>query len=130
MIGPWTNTVIPLVNRPMLDGPAGGRCPRRGKPDQERPRWYGRSGVLHANHGRGVPLRLGLLTPLWNARTGPTADTGDGTIRRYDNAHEDSKGHELHVAPKPETEQIDFPGMAALWQRLWNEIPEPELDIE
>jgi len=23
----------------------------------------------------------------------------DGTIRRYDNAHEDTKGHELHVVP-------------------------------
>jgi len=25
----------------------------------------------------------------------------DGTIRRYDNAHETTKGHERHVAPRP-----------------------------
>lgn len=34
----------------------------------------------------------------------------DGTIRRYDNSHEDTKGHERHVAPDPEPEAIDFPG--------------------
>jgi len=31
-----------------------------------------------------------------------TPDEGtleDGTIRRYDNAHEDTKGHEFHIAP-------------------------------
>jgi hypothetical protein len=46
----------------------------------------------------------------------PDADTADvptledGTIRRYDNAHEDTKGHELHVAPDSEPIDIDFPG--------------------
>lgn len=47
----------------------------------------------------------------------------DGTIRRYDNAHEDTKGHELHVAPDPEPETIDFPGIVALWERFWDEVP-------
>jgi hypothetical protein len=36
----------------------------------------------------------------------------DGTIRRYDNAHEQTKGHELHAAPNSEPQQIAFPGMA------------------
>jgi hypothetical protein len=40
----------------------------------------------------------------------PESDTlEDGTIRRYDNSHEDTKGHELHVAPDPEPETIEFP---------------------
>lgn len=49
----------------------------------------------------------------------------DGTIRRYDNAHEDTKGHERHVAPDPEPEYIEFPGMVALYERFWDEIPKP-----
>ena len=49
----------------------------------------------------------------------------DGTIRRYDNAHEATKGHECHVAPDPEPEPIEFPGMAALYERFWDEIPKP-----
>lgn len=49
----------------------------------------------------------------------------DGTIRRYDNAHEATKGHERHVAPDPEPEQIEFPGIEALFERFWDEIPKP-----
>lgn len=60
----------------------------------------------------------------------PPRTLEDGTIRRDGNAHERKKGHQLHVAPDPETEQIDFPGMAALWQRFWEEIPKPEMDIK
>jgi len=45
----------------------------------------------------------------------------DGTLRRYDNAHEDTKGHELHVAPDPEPQDVEFPGMAALYERFWDE---------
>ena len=46
------------------------------------------------------------------------------------NSHEDTKGHELHVAPNPEPEIIEFPGMVELWKRFWSEIPKPELEIE
>jgi hypothetical protein len=49
----------------------------------------------------------------------------DGTIRRYDNSHEDTKGHELHVAPDPEPKQIEFPGIEELYERFWDEIPKP-----
>lgn len=56
----------------------------------------------------------------------PGPDTlDDGTIRRYDNAHEDTKGHELHVAPEPDPRQIEFPGMEGLYERFWDEIPKP-----
>jgi len=54
----------------------------------------------------------------------PPATLADGTILRYDNAHEATKGHERHAAPDPEPEIIEFPGMAALWERFWDEIPE------
>ena len=60
----------------------------------------------------------------------PPRTLDDGTIRRYDNAHEDTKGHELHVAPDPEPEEIEFPGMVTLWRRFWREIPKPELEID
>lgn len=54
----------------------------------------------------------------------PDAETlDDGTIRRYDNSHEDTKGHELHEAPDPEPRTIEFPGMEALYERFWDEIP-------
>jgi hypothetical protein len=49
----------------------------------------------------------------------------DGTIRRYDNSHEDTKGHELHVAPDPEPKFIEFPGIEELYERFWDEIPKP-----
>lgn len=49
----------------------------------------------------------------------------DGTIRRYDNAHERTKGHELHVAPDPEPKSIDFPGVETLYEQFWTEIPKP-----
>lgn len=51
----------------------------------------------------------------------------DGTIRRYDNAHEDTKGHERHLAPDPEPETVVFPGMIELYQRFWEEIPKPRI---
>lgn len=49
----------------------------------------------------------------------------DGTIRRYDNAHEDTKGHELHVAPDADPESIESPGMVELYEQFWAEIPKP-----
>jgi|GEM_PF-384722 len=59
----------------------------------------------------------------------PPATLEDGTIRRYDNAHEDTKGHELHAAPDPEPVQIEFPGMVDLWDRFWSEIPKAAFEI-
>jgi hypothetical protein len=56
----------------------------------------------------------------------PPRTLKDGTIRRYDNSHETTKGHELHAAPDPEPKQIDFPGMVELWSRFWSEIPKEE----
>jgi hypothetical protein len=52
----------------------------------------------------------------------------DGTVRRYDNAHEDTKGHERYVAPDPEAELIDFPGIEELYERFWDEIPKTRPD--
>lgn len=63
-------------------------------------------------------FHYGALTP------GP--DTlEDGTIQRYDNAHEETKGHELHAAPDPEPTRIEFPGIEDLYERFWDEIPKP-----
>jgi len=59
----------------------------------------------------------------------PPRTLADGTIRRYDNSHEDTKGHELHVAPDPDPEVIAFPGMVALWTRFWSEVPKPEFEV-
>lgn len=54
----------------------------------------------------------------------PTAKTlDDGTIRRYDNAHERTKGHECHTAAPDAPDRIDFPGIVALYERFWDEIP-------
>lgn len=60
----------------------------------------------------------------------PPETLADGTIRRYDNSHEDTKGHECHEAPDPEPTSIEFPGMVALWDRFWNEIPKEEFDVD
>ena len=54
----------------------------------------------------------------------------DGPIRRYDNAHEDAKGHELHTAPDPDPTIIDFPGMLSLYKRFWGEIPKNRVGLE
>jgi hypothetical protein len=59
----------------------------------------------------------------------PLRTLDDGTIRRYDNSHEDPKGHELHVAPDTEPETIEFPGTIDLWNRFRGEIPKPEFDV-
>jgi hypothetical protein len=60
----------------------------------------------------------------------PPETLDDGTIRRYDNSHEDTKGHELHVAPDPEPTIIEFPGMVTLWDRFWREIPKTEFEVD
>ncbi len=49
---------------------------------------------------------------------------------RDGNSHEDTKGHELHVAPDPYPEIITFPGMVGLWERFWSEIPKSEFEVE
>jgi hypothetical protein len=59
----------------------------------------------------------------------PPRTLDDGTIRRYDNSHEDTKGHELHVAPDPDPDSITFPGMVELWERFWSEIPKSEFEV-
>lgn len=60
----------------------------------------------------------------------PPRTLDDGTIRRYDNAHERTNGHELHVAPDPEPQSVDFPGMVALYERFWTEIPRTPFEID
>lgn len=60
----------------------------------------------------------------------PPRTLDDGTIRRYDNSHEDTKGHKLHVAPDPDPDIITFPGMVALWERFWDEIPKAEFAVD
>jgi len=40
----------------------------------------------------------------------PPRTLDDGTIRRYDNSHEDTKGHELHVAPGSRSRYNHVPG--------------------
>ena len=59
----------------------------------------------------------------YGALTAGPETLDDGTIRRYDNSHEDTKGHELHVAPDPEPELIEFSGIEELYERFWDEIP-------
>jgi len=54
--------------------------------------------------------------------------TIDGeTVLRYDNAHEETKGHEKHVGDT--VEQIDFPGMTALYERFLGRIREDFDDL-
>jgi len=60
----------------------------------------------------------------------PPRTLDDGTIRRYDNSHEDTKGHERHVAPDSDLDIIESPGMVELWERLWSEVPKSELEVE
>ncbi len=60
----------------------------------------------------------------------PPRTLADGTIRRYDNSHENTKGHELHVAPAPDPEIIEVPGMVDRWERFWSEIPKPEREVK
>ena len=56
----------------------------------------------------------------------PPRTLPDGTICRYDNVHEDSKGHELHVADQP-IQIIQFSGMVDLYERFWSEIQKPSV---
>lgn len=49
-------------------------------------------------------------------------DIDGNAVVRYDNSHEDSKGHERHTADGVEI--IDFPGMKTLKQRFDREVDE------
>lgn len=60
----------------------------------------------------------------------PPRTLEDGTIRRYDNAHEATEGHELHAAPDPDPIPVEFPGMLRLWRRFWSEVPKSELAVD
>lgn len=42
------------------------------------------------------------------------------TVLRYDNAHEETKGHERHTGTAVET--IEFPGMLTLYERFKHEV--------
>ena len=66
-------------------------------------------------------LHYGRLTP-------GSGTLEDGTLRRYDNSHEDTKGHELHIAPDPEPRTVEFAGMEELYERFWDEIPKPRFE--
>jgi hypothetical protein len=47
--------------------------------------------------------------------------TTDGkTILRYDNAHEETKGHEKHTGDT--VEEIEFPGMVPLYERFLERV--------
>jgi hypothetical protein len=59
----------------------------------------------------------------------PPHTLADGTIRRYDNSHEDTKGHERHIAPDHDPDIIEFPGMVELWEQFWSEIPKSEFEL-
>ena len=43
-------------------------------------------------------------------------EVGGGTLLRFDNAHERTKGHERHT--RTGVERIEFPGMLALYDRF------------
>jgi hypothetical protein len=49
-------------------------------------------------------------------------EIGGDTILRYDNAHEQTKGHERHT--RDSVESIDFPGMLTLYDRFKDESEE------
>lgn len=47
-------------------------------------------------------------------------EVGGRTLLRYDNSHEQTRGHDRHTPSG--VEQIDFPGMATLYHRFLSEI--------
>lgn len=49
-------------------------------------------------------------------------EVGGDTIRRYDNAHERTKGHECHTPTG--TEIVEFPGMLTLYDQFESEVAE------
>jgi len=49
-------------------------------------------------------------------------EVGGDTVLRYDNAHEQTNGHECHTGN--DVEHIEFPGMLALYGRFKREVEE------
>jgi hypothetical protein len=47
----------------------------------------------------------------------------DGTILRFDNAHEATKGHERHCGRTGKVERIEFDGIEGVWTRFWEAVP-------
>ncbi|MCD2201039.1 DUF6516 family protein [Halobacterium sp. KA-4] len=60
--------------------------------------------------------------PSWWDQGLHLGDIGGDTILRYDNAHEQTKGHERHT--QDTVESIDFLGMLALYDRFKREAEE------
>lgn len=71
--------------------------------------------------GWDYSLHFGALDQKEAAAFGLEAEE-DGTILRYDNAHERTKGHERHTVDG--VEHIEFPGMAELLSRFEHEVTE------
>lgn len=96
----------------------------------DRQRVYPDETVVRTFIRRSENYESGWSYKLHYGTTIPTDETlDDGTIRRYDNSHEDSKGHELHVAPDPDPTLIKFPGIVVIWRRFWSEVPKEEFEV-
>ena len=97
----------------------------------DRQRVYPDDTVIRAFIRRSSDYESGWSYKLHYGSTVPSEETlSDGTIRRHDNSHEDSKGHELHVAPDPDPIIIDpFPGMVEIWRQFWDAIPKDEFEV-
>lgn len=102
-----------------------GRIPGHRERHELRAGRTGRTGEDRPDGRPGAPEWLGLLSPL-RCRSPEAAGAfdleadDDGTILRYDNAHERTKGHERHTAH--EVERIEFPGMSELLARFEREV--------
>ena len=55
-------------------------------------------------------------------QTGPD-EHEDGTILRYDNAHEVTKGHECHRGETAEVQRVEFTDIVDIWHRFWRAVP-------
>ncbi len=78
---------------------------------------------LSIRHGRRrVSVGMAVHAPLrtTHARAGDARGRHTPSIRQRP---QDTKGHERHVAPDPEPQLIEFPGMEALYERFWDDIP-------
>lgn len=120
-----------LVPKPIVEDGTAGHWRGPGWPERaaDVPGRYARPCIRPPDGRAGVPSGWAYTLHYGTTDPNPPQTLPDGTIRRYDNAHEDTKGHELHAAPDPEPAEIEFPGMAILWKRFWAEIPKDEFDI-
>ncbi len=106
-VGSIPNTLIVLGNNPTGEGWA--RNSRTATPRGSRTRRERR----HATDDRHncLPVRLEVQYTL---HLGTLQDL---TLIRYDNAHEGTKGHELHTAAGDA--DVEFPGMEELVVEFW-----------